>query len=76
MNAFAAESAAWKIKVAGNDIETEATAIVLMLKLAPNSHVEIADRIASIRKMIFAAEKAVEELKAAIGEQLTGLENG
>ena len=75
MNAFAAESAAWKIKAAGNDIETEATAIVLMLKLASKSHVEIADRLVTIRKIIFAAEKAVGELKAAIGEQLTEVEN-
>lgn len=64
MNAFAAESAAWRIKAIGHDIASDARQLELSIKCADAS--DIQKRLASIRRLITIAENLARDCETAM----------
>lgn len=66
MNAFAAETSAWKLKGLAQDIAHEAQSAALAIKRGAQGQEEAIARVASCRKLIAQADRVLAELAAAV----------
>lgn len=70
MNTFAAESAAWRIKVLGDEIVADAINLARAVRDDANSD-EMARRVTALRKFTVAVERAADEFEAALRQMET-----